>query len=183
MGLVCRGASQCLQGDHVGMQLFHGGKHQMLAGHFSWPSQFPWRRIFHSSSQRIEAGLPSFWLPAQKREWGTCHFQVDVHLMPIFSTVLCSQLCLVSLNPEPLGLTSPPSSTAEEAVIWEWRSWGGLTVPQTEAQSRPPPIFSPTPHLHLQRYSSWGPATKNPPAASYSVDLPSQFKFQPSQLF
>jgi len=52
-------------------------------------------------------------------------FPVDIHLMPIFSTVPCSQLCLVSLNPEPLGLTSPPSSTAGEAVIWEWRSGRG----------------------------------------------------------
>ena len=58
-----------------------------------------------------------------------------------------------------------------------------LTTPQTKAQPRPPSIFSPIPHLHLQGYSSWGPATKNPPAASYSADLPSQFKFQPSQLF
>ena len=138
MGLVCRGASQCLQGDHVGMQLFHGGKHQMLAGHFSWPSQFPWRRIFHSSSQRIEAGLPSFWLPAQKREWGTCHFQVDVHLMPIFSTVLCSQLCLVSLNPEPLGLTSPPSSTADtesgRGGGWKQTSQGRISPHESDTQ-------------------------------------------------
>ena len=98
--------------------------------------------------------------------------------MPIFSTVPCSQLCLVSLNPEPLGLTSPPSSTAGEAVVWKWRSPGGLTTPQTEAPPRTPPIFCPT-HLHLQGYSIWGPATKNPPAASYSADLPSQFKFRP----
>lgn len=66
--------------------------------------------------------------------------------MPIFSTVPCSQLHLVSLNPEPLGLTSPPSSTAGEAVIWEWRSRqgrrGGVSPPLKQRHSQDHLLFS-----------------------------------------
>lgn len=66
--------------------------------------------------------------------------------MPIFSTVPCSQLHLVSLNPEPLGLTSPPSSTAGEAVIWEWRSRqagrGGVSLPLKQRHSQDHLLFS-----------------------------------------
>ena len=78
--------------------------------------------------------------------------------MPIFSTVPCSQLCLVSLNPGPLGLTSPPSSTAGEAVIWEWRSGRGgeggvrsVSPPLKQRHSQDRLLFSVPPLISIFR--------------------------------
>lgn len=82
----------------------------------------------------------------------------------------------MSPSPEPLSLTCPSSSTAGEgSCLVVWGRSGGLGVSLCLKQLHSQvslPIFSPTPHPHLQGCSSWSPVARSPPAASYCARPP-----------